>query len=84
MFGLPITSSELQSAVNKGSPTLLHAVGRAFGLGQAERTALTQGAFPAWFWIVVGLGAGVVVGTQVQKRWPNQVNKVFGSSGGRS
>jgi hypothetical protein len=73
-----LSSSELHTIATKGSPTVLHVVGRAFGLGQTERDALARGAFPAWLWIVLGGVVGVAVGVQVQKRWPRQVTKLTG------
>lgn len=73
-----LSSADLHTIAREGSPTVLHAVGRAFGMGQAERDALSKGAFPVWLWIVLGGVAGVAVGVQVQKRWPNKVAKIMG------
>lgn len=64
------------SIAKQGSPALLGFLGRAFGLGQAEQQALTQGKFPAWFWILLGVGAGTVAGVYAQKKWPHHVAKV--------
>jgi hypothetical protein len=56
-----------------GSPALLQAVGRAFGLGADERAALAKGTIPGWFWLLLGIGTGVLVGVRVYKAWPERV-----------
>lgn len=70
---LSLSPNDVQKLTESGSPALLHMVGRAFGLGQAEREALSKGSFPGWFWAVSGLVAGFVVGVQVYRRWPSKV-----------
>lgn len=78
MIGLSaLERPEVQELAAKGSPKLLSMVGRAFGLGQAEQQALVKGNFPTWFWVTAGLTIGVVVGIQVQKRWPDKVPTVI-------
>jgi hypothetical protein len=76
MFGEVLTKMA-QNATKDGSPGLLTAVGRVFGLGQAEQNALVSKGVPGWLWLVGGLGVGVVVGIQVQSRWPRRVPKVL-------
>jgi len=73
--GLPISvsASDLQSMAQGGSPMLLNVVGRAFGLGPAEQSALGGGRLPWWLWASAGLAAGVVVGAQIHKRWPERL-----------
>ena len=61
-----------------GSPMLLRALGRAVGLGQDEQAALGQGAVPWWLYGVIGVGLGVFVGVQLQKRWPEKVEFLGG------
>jgi len=80
MMGLPaaLERPDVQEMATKGSPRLLSMVGRAFGLGQAEQQALVKGNFPTWFWITAGVAVGVVVGIQVQKRWPEKVPTMLG------
>ena len=69
-----LTPEQLASLAQHGSPMLLHAVGRAFGLGAEERAAIQQGGgIPTWFWIALAGAAGVVVGVRVYRAWPDQV-----------
>ncbi len=58
-----------------GSPLLLQALGRLYGIGPTERRAFgaTGNGVPTWAWIVVALGAGVIIGTRVQKSYPQYV-----------
>ena len=76
MIGLSaLGNPEIQKLAVQGSPKLLNAVGRVFGLGQAEQQALSQGKFPVWFWITSGLIVGAGLGIYVERTWPG---KVFG------
>jgi hypothetical protein len=68
----------VSSTMTQGAPGLVRAAGRAFGLGQAEQNALAAGQVPWWFWAVFGVGAGLIVGVQVQKRWPRYASYVGG------
>jgi hypothetical protein len=61
----------------EGSPVLLNAVGRAFGLGRGEQQALANGAMPGWALALLGAGAGLAVGIYVQRKWPQVGRKVF-------
>ena len=70
-------SQAIQMA-QSGSPQLLHAAGRMFGLGDAERTALAQGAVPRWAVGVIGLSIGIFAGVVIQRRWPAHTAKVLG------
>jgi len=75
-----ITYTEVERIARHGSPMLLQAIGRAFGIGPAERAALgnSGGAiFPTWTWIVAALGVGFVVGSRVQKRFPDKVPRLI-------
>jgi hypothetical protein len=72
----PTHLADAAQVAESGSPVLLSAVGRAFGLGPAERDALGavgKGSLPAWFWVTVGLLAGFVAGARVHKKWPDKV-----------
>ena len=76
MFGEVLTKMAA-NATKDGSPGLLHAVGRVFGLGQAEQNALVNKGVPGWLWLVGGLGVGIVAGIQIQSRWPSKVPRVL-------
>lgn len=69
----PAQIREYAKAAESGSPALVHAVGRVFGLGQAERDALSKGAVPGWVLVTLGITAGFVAGVQVYRRWPSKV-----------
>lgn len=69
----PTQIREFAKTAESGSPALVHAVGRVFGLGQAERAALSKGAVPSWVMLTFGLAAGFVAGVQVYRRWPSKV-----------
>lgn len=75
---VPLPAEYISNTVTHGSPGLVRTFGRAFGLGQAEQTALAAGAVPWWLWVTFGLGVGVVAGVQLQKRWPNYAGYVGG------
>lgn len=51
-----------------GSPVLLNAIGRVFGLGQDEQTALLGGRVPGWLLLAVGLAAGILGGAALERR----------------
>jgi hypothetical protein len=70
-------SQALQIAQN-GSPQILHAAGRMFGLGEAEREALSQGQVPRWAIGVLGLSVGLVAGIAIHRRWPKTADKMMG------
>lgn len=65
-----------QSATQNGSPDLLAAVGRAFGLGQAEQKALAKNGVPSWVLLVLGVGGGVVLGVYLQKKHPSLIPNI--------
>lgn len=61
---------------SNGSPFVLNAVGRMFGLGQAEQDALLRGDMPRWAVFTIGLVAGTAAGMYAYQRWP-EVGRVF-------
>ena len=63
---------------DEGSPVLLRAVGRVFGLGEAERKQLVDHGIPAWTLVVVVGALGVVAGAWAHQRWPEQVDTMVG------
>jgi hypothetical protein len=67
-----IDYSQMARVARDGSPMLVHAVGRMFGLGPAERRALGAdgSGVPTWTWVLLAVGVGFVAGARVQKRWP--------------
>lgn len=69
----PTHIREFAKTAESGSPALVHAFGRVFGLGEVERAALAKGAVPGWVLVTFGLAAGFVAGVQVYRRWPSKV-----------
>jgi hypothetical protein len=67
----------MAGAVSNGSPALIHAVGRMYGLGQAEREQLSVYGIPGWVWGVALISAGVIIGVRVQKNWPDKVPSII-------
>lgn len=63
----------IAKAATSGSPAVLQAVGRAYGLGAQERQALLDFGVPSWTWLAVGVCVGVVAGIRVYKKWPDKV-----------
>ena len=74
----PIPIEQLAEVAKHGSPAMLSAVGRLFGLGQGEQQALVNGKFPAWSVLLVGLAGGFVVGAYAYRKWPSAMGKVVG------
>lgn len=76
MLGNGITASHVgifHEVMKNGSPSVLSLAGRAFGLGEAEQTALINGKVPFWIWVTLGITGGVVIGIQIHKRWPSKI-----------
>ena len=76
-MNLPFSGADLSRMASKGSPSMLRFVGRAFGLGTAEQDALVQGAFPGWFWAVLGAVGGAYGGVQLQRHYPRLVARIL-------
>jgi hypothetical protein len=70
-----IDYGQVAKVARDGSPLLLQALGRLYGIGPRERSAFgsTGGGVPTWAWVVLAAGAGVVVGTRLQKRYPQYI-----------
>jgi len=64
---------QVLEAANQGSPQILHAAGRVFGLGDAERDALAKRSFPAWAVGLLGISVGILAGAAIQRRWPGKI-----------
>jgi hypothetical protein len=80
MFAPTMSYGDMERIARNGSPLLLQAIGRAFGLGPAERAALGRngaGGIPTWSWVAIAIAAGFVAGARVQKRWPEKVPKLI-------
>lgn len=60
-----------------GSPALLNAVGRAFGLGLGEQEALARGQISRWVMLGLGLAVGLGAGAYAYRRWPNYIDKII-------
>jgi hypothetical protein len=74
-----IQYADLEHVAKYGPGLATTALGRVFGLGPAERRALAgdgMSSIPGWSWALLGLGAGVVVGIRIYKRWPDKVPKL--------
>ena len=74
-----IDYEQVAHVATNGSPLLLQALGRFYGLGPKERAAFGQNGtgVPTWAWCVVAIGAGIVIGSRVQKAWPGKVPKLI-------
>lgn len=62
-----------------GSPLLLQALGRLYGLGPSERAAFGQngGGVPTWTWGLLALTVGVFVGARIQKAYPRRMPRII-------
>lgn len=81
MLGDIARGVSVERVMDQGPSLVVTALGRVLGLGPAERNALGQNgagsAFPAWGWMAIALGVGIVVGTRVQKKWPHRVPRMI-------
>lgn len=77
----PFNAEQLASLVQNGSPLLVQALGRIFGLGQNERGELARNGLPTWAWATLAGAAGLATGVAVYRMWPEQVDKVLGKRG---
>lgn len=70
-----IDYGRVASVARDGSPLLLQALGRLYGIGPTERRALGSNGtgVPTWAWVTLALGAGVIAGTRIQKAFPQYV-----------
>ena len=70
-----VTYSDVERIARHGSPVLLQAIGRAFGLGPQERAALGHDGvgIPTWTWVAVAVAAGFFIGVRVHKAYPHKV-----------
>lgn len=78
MISTPVPYDVAATALKDGSPMLLNAVGRAFGLGPTEQDALGTGTVPGWAYLTIGILAGVALGIQAQKRVPQYTKWIGG------
>jgi hypothetical protein len=74
-----IDYGQVAKVAQEGSPLLLQAIGRLYGLGPSERSAFGQNGsgVPVWAWVTIAVGVGFVAGARVQKRWPRRVPKLI-------
>lgn len=56
------TALNTARAVTNGNLNPISLAGRALGLSEAE----TRRPVPGWFWLVLGLGAGVAIGMKAE------------------
>lgn len=76
MISPNVNYADMERIARHGSPLLLQAIGRAFGLGPQERAALGRNGsagIPTWTWVVAAVAAGFIVGVRVHKSWPDKV-----------
>jgi len=71
---------QLAEIATNGSPVLLHAVGRMFGLGQVERQSLFANGLPRWSVYLLVASAGLIAGAYAHKRWPREVDRALGGN----
>lgn len=72
--------NQMSQVAQHGSPVLLAAFGRIFGMGPAERRAAfgeNGGGVPTWTWVLLAATAGVVAGVRVHKRWPRLLPEII-------
>ncbi len=74
-----IDYGKVAQVARDGSPLLLQAIGRLYGLGPSERAAFGQngGGVPGWAWGTLLFAAGIVVGVRVYKNYPRRVPKMI-------
>lgn len=75
---MQIPAEAVMYAAQNGSPALISSVGRLFGLGEEEQSALVRGEVPRWAVFALGIVAGAAVGVFVQRKYPDQVSKLVG------
>lgn len=71
---------DVSHVAQHGSPALLQAVGRVFGIGPNERAAAfgeNGSGVPGWAWGMLALGAGIVIGARIQRRWPDKLPEII-------
>ena len=76
-----IPYGQVAKIAQDGSPLLLQALGRLYGLGPRERRAFGKDGdgVPGWAWAAIALAAGLVIGAKGQKHYPQYVpNMIVG------
>lgn len=80
-----LSLTDVERLAQHGSPALLQAVGRLFGIGPRERAALAspgEGSIvPGWTWGVLAFGVGFVAGVRIYRRWPDKVPSLITGGG---
>ena len=77
-FPIQMTPEQMTDTLQNGSPMLIGAAGRLFGLGADEQQALAVNGIPRVALGVVCVIGGVFVGMYVAKKWPGVARKVVG------
>jgi len=74
-----IDYAQVAKVAKDGSPMLLHAIGRLYGIGPSERAAFGADGMgvPGWAWGTLVFVAGVTVGIRAYRKWPNTVPKII-------
>lgn len=74
-----IDYAQVAQVAQNGSPLLLQALGRLYGVGPAERQALGADGkgVPVWVWATMAFAVGAVAGIRVYRAYPRQVPKLI-------
>jgi len=77
-----IDLGQVSRIAQDGSPLLLQAIGRLYGVGPAERRALGADGtgVPSWTWAALAFAAGTLVGIRLYRAYPKHIPKMI--SGG--
>jgi hypothetical protein len=67
------------NVAQNGSPLLLSALGRLYGIGPGERQALGEDGtgVPTWTWAMLAFATGCVVGARFYKSYPGYVPEII-------
>ena len=74
-----IDLGQVSRVARDGSPLLLQAIGRLYGVGPAERHALGAdgSGVPSWTWAALAFAAGTLVGIRLYRAYPKQIPRMI-------
>lgn len=75
----PLNFGQVAEVAQNGSPLLLQALGRLYGIGSAERRALGQDGMgvPLWAWGGLAFALGAVAGIRLYRAKPEVVPRMI-------